>query len=252
MDAHTAELFWTLLHRGEVALSVTYAFYTKGRVGGAQVKLEHGESSEERVRREGVPEPAPPVEEEEDGGGEETADAGEQEDEQEDLVAALADELKEHLERTLASDAEQRLVRAGAVGVRVDARRWPELFQQIDFNEQMPPGYAVLRIYCYDFTNGLRPDLLFKKVEVEAESVGGRSIPIEAKFLFTQPEVYRRSARFPFAVRLDRPYRYRVSTAARDGTQDVGEWRERTEWAPVLDVTTGAEAEAPQDGGTEP
>lgn len=131
-----------------------------------------------------------------------------------------------------------RQILADATGIRVDAESWPELFQRVDFNEEVPPGYAALQVYCFDFKDALRPDLFYKKVEVEAVGVGGRSVAIETKFLFSQPDLYARTIRFPVAVQLDRSYRYRVSTAWRDGRSDVGEWLERNSWGRILDVTT--------------
>ena len=131
-----------------------------------------------------------------------------------------------------------QVARVGATAIRIDAQRWPELFRRVDFNEQAPPGYAVLRLYCYDFKDGLRPELLFKKVDVEATAVGGRTVSLSTKFLRSQPDLYARSLRFELPVLLDRPYRYRVTTAQPDGTLDEGPWTERESWTQILDVTS--------------
>ena len=65
-------------------------------------------------------------------------------------------------------------------------------FQSIDETER---GIRVLtgRIVKDD----LRPDLFFKKVEVEAVAVNGRPTPAEVKFLPGQRDLYARTLRFP-------------------------------------------------------
>lgn len=46
--------------------------------------------------------------------------------------------------------------------------------------------------------------------------------------------------RFPFAVRLDSPLRFRVREIASDGEETDFGWQERS-WVGVLDVTTSPE-----------
>jgi hypothetical protein len=144
-------------------------------------------------------------------------------------------------------------VRAGAVAIEVDAGRWPDIVRRIDNGASAPPGYAFLDVYCYDFNNELRPDLYEKDVEIDAEGVAGRRARLFAIFQKDAPDVYTRTLRFPVAVRLDRPYRYRVVEIAPDGTLKEGVWRVRESWAAHLDVTGEAAAppETPrsQDGG---
>jgi hypothetical protein len=243
MNAATSQLLWDLLHRQEVALSVNYAFFTRGVHSAEQVALDvqatEGEVAEklaEKLKEAGVPiadkkgpkgvaaqllERLKKQEKKEKWGG---APEG-------DKDAPKKQKDKGPPQRT-------HLARAGATAIRIDAARWPELFQRVDFNEQAPPGYAVLRLYCYDFKDGLRPELLFKKVDVEATAVSGRAISLSTKFLRSQPDLYARSLRFELPVLLDRPYRYRVTTARPDGTLDEGPWTERESWTQILDVTS--------------
>ncbi len=135
-----------------------------------------------------------------------------------------------------------RAVRADAFQVTIDPERDADLIQVVDVNAQRAPqpGHGVLDIRCYDFRNGLRPDLAMKMIELEGEAANGRPARKTVMFKASEPDesVYR--VRFPFAVRLDAPLRYRVREIARDGTeQDLG-WQER-EWMGVLDVTTPPE-----------
>jgi hypothetical protein len=137
-----------------------------------------------------------------------------------------------------------RVVRAGAFAVSVDAGRWPELFRRVDIGERVPADYPLLDVYCYDFRDSLHEALYEKQVEVEAEGVGGRPVTARARFGRDQPDLYARSVRFGVAVRLDRPYRYRVTEVRDDGGSTVSPWLPRASWAELLDVTTPREAVA--------
>lgn len=134
--------------------------------------------------------------------------------------------------------AKPHVVRAGAFAIAVDATRWPDFLRRVDINERVPPGYPLLDVYCYDFRDALRPALYEKQIEVEADGVGGRAVVAGARFGRDQPDLYARSIRFGVGVRLDRPYRYRVTEIADDGTSAVGAWRARESWTELLDVTT--------------
>jgi hypothetical protein len=232
MNAETSQLFWDGLQNGELVLSLGYAFFTRGVYSSelAHVDISGVEQEVEKALREqlagaGIPiAQGPPL--------------GTTARLLELVRAQLAGEKVEPAKPDEGPPQRKALARSGALAVRVDAKRWPELFSRVDFNEQMPPGYAVLRLYCYDFKDALRPELLFKKVEVEATAVGGRTVSLAAKFLRTQPDLYAQSIRFELPVLLDRPYRYRVTTARPDGTLDVGPWTERQSWSQILDVTS--------------
>ncbi len=203
LDAEESQLLWDALQRDRLVLSIGYAFFAAGRneVPGAMASV---------------------------GGG------------------TLGDELRRTVAEAIApaqgaegDDAPPPvLVRAGASSITVDAARWPDLFRRVDINDRLPPGYAGLDVYCYDFRDGLRQDLYEKQVEVTAEAVGGQPVTLLAAFHQSQPDLYALSLRFPVAVRLDRPYRYRVSEVRRDGAAHPGPWQQGKGWAGILDVTT--------------
>lgn len=132
------------------------------------------------------------------------------------------------------------VVRAGAIEIGLDVKRFPELIRRVDLNDRAPPGYAALDVYCYDFGNELRPDLAEKRVEIDAEGVSGKRVKLETWFRREQADLYSASIRFPVAVRLDRPYRYRTREVKLDGMERSGPWRERDSWSQILDVTTPA------------
>lgn len=130
------------------------------------------------------------------------------------------------------------VVRAGAVGVTVDAAQAARIVQRIDINDSAPPGYAALDVYCYDFNQGGESPLYEKQIEIDAAGIGGRRVQLKTLFSRANPDLFARSLRFPVAVRLDQPYRFRVLETAQDGTQKTSAWRERSSWTELLDVTT--------------
>jgi hypothetical protein len=156
----------------------------------------------------------------------------------------LVSELRKSLQAAGARDSAAadsvrlHVVRAGAIEIALDTKRYPDLMRRVDLNDRAPPGYAALDVYCYDFNNELRPDLAEKEVEIDAEGVAGRRVKLSASFTSTQPDLYSSGIRFPVAVRLDRPYRYRVHEIKNDGSEHAGPWRESASWSRILDVTS--------------
>jgi hypothetical protein len=132
------------------------------------------------------------------------------------------------------------IVRSGAFSISLDTGKWPGLLRRLDVNERVPPGYPLLDIHCYDFQDAPPPALYEKQVHVEADGVAGGRVTATARFGRDHPDLHTRSLRFGVAVRLDRPYRYRVTEVRDDGTSAVTPWRERASWAELLDVTTPA------------
>lgn len=214
LDVNNAQVFWDTLEKGQVALSLGYAFFADGIA-----------PDQELVSLSGSPE----------------------------LVDALHQQLKEKQSSEENEEEEMPdavLVKAGATSVTVDASKWPDLLHRVDLNESVPPGYAVLDVYCYDFNNNIRTDLYKKEVEIEAEGVGGRAVRLHTEFHSKQPDLYARSIHFPFAVRLDRPYRYRIVEIAKDGNISTGPWIARESWTQLLDVTTPIEIKDEGDTNT--
>jgi len=209
LDSLSAQVFQKAIENGQVILSVGYAFLADGSTDTA---LDPGELT-------GSPA----------------------------LVAEL--------ERQLASPAPHdsganvsrplRVIGSGAIEIGLDVKRWPDLVRRVDLNDRVPPGYAALDVYCYDFNNNMRPDLAEKRVEIDAESIGGRRVKLDTVFHGTEPDIYSSGMRFPVAVRLDRPYRYRVSETRLDGTSTVGRWQEVSSWNKILDVTSNQAVEIP-------
>lgn len=131
-----------------------------------------------------------------------------------------------------------RVVRAGAFEVIIDLAKWPDLVRMVDINEQIPPDYAAVDVYCYDFNNNLRPDLAQKKIEIEAIGVGGEKVTIRYTFRSDMPDIYVCDMKFPYAVKINVPYRYRITEITRSGVVSRKEWESRESWHEILDITS--------------
>ncbi|MGI9543436.1 MAG: hypothetical protein ACR2MX_09265 [Cyclobacteriaceae bacterium] len=125
-----------------------------------------------------------------------------------------------------------------AFSIQVDCRQYPDLMQQVDINEQVPPDYAALDVYCYDFNNEVRQDLHAKKVELKAIGVGRDAVVSKVTFRATTPDIYAHNVRFKHSVRLDRPLSYRITEITKEGEIRVSQWQVQKTWHEILDVTT--------------
>lgn len=133
------------------------------------------------------------------------------------------------------------LVKADAIDLKIDPVQWPSAIQKIDINEKVPAKYPLFDVYCYDFNNELRPDLFVKKIEIRATSVNGSDVLTDFSFKAGRPDIYAKSIRFPYAVRFDKPFYYRVSEITMEGESTTSEWKEKKEWSELLDITSTPE-----------
>jgi hypothetical protein len=198
VDSLTSQVFHSTLAKGQLSLSLGFAFVADGRLAAEPWGAIDGPAS--------------------------VSDA---------LRAAFAAAADSGAAR---DSVLRRVVVAGAIPIRVDVRRWPDLLRRVDVGDAS--GYAALDLYCYDFRDNRRPDLYERQVEVEGESVGGRAVRLQAVFARAHPDVYSVSLRFPVAVKLDRPYRYRVTDVRSDGSSTQGSWSTGRDWVDLLDLTT--------------
>ncbi len=202
LDPHEAELLWDQVQAGHLGFSVAYAYYAN---------LVDDTAGEYQV-------------------------AGDS--------SARAD-LDETLSELVAPDSTASLqaVRAGSVPLALDLDAWPDLCRRIDLNEGAPPAWAFLELRCYDFANQLRPDLAMKTVELTATGVTGTPITLRPiRFLAAQAEEHTRQVRFPYAIDLSYPYRYRVVEYSLEGEARPGPWKTSDDWVGLLDLTTPPES----------
>lgn len=133
---------------------------------------------------------------------------------------------------------ENVLLKADAIPINIDIEKWSTAIQKIDINEKLPSTYPLFDLYCYDFNNAIRPDLYAKKIEIRAISVNGNEINLTSMFLHNKPDEYARSIRFPYAVRFDKPYRYRTTEINMEGETLISDWIHSNSWSDIIDITT--------------
>jgi hypothetical protein len=199
INNNDAQLVETALRNKQAAMSLSYAFYTN---------MNGGKNDDTSVYRDG----------------------------RLDKDAKTFFRQQEHNDKD--STSTLAMVKADVIPIMVDVQRWPDAIQQTDINERIPAKYPLLDVYCYDFNNELRTDLYAKKVEVKAISVNGSEISTSFSFRQNKPDQYAKSIRFGYAIRLDKPYSYRVTEITNDGEMQAGEWTSRKEWSELLDITS--------------
>jgi hypothetical protein len=92
-------------------------------------------------------------------------------------------------------------------------------------------------VYCFDFRDALREDLFEKAVVIEASGVAGGITRHLAVFKSDAPEIYAQTVRFPFAVDLRKPYRWRAEEVLATGEYRAGRWTESTSWVDPIDAS---------------
>ncbi len=132
--------------------------------------------------------------------------------------------------------------------VELDAKTYPQRFRKTDLGGEMGRGYTEMDVFCFDFLEGLEPELYAKLVEV-AIPTAGRALVQQARF--DARSAYRMRLRFPLAKDLDVPYRVRVTRIYTDGRRQAGAWEHKSGEA-MLDVTSYREpqGESPEDRGS--
>ena len=201
LDEHSAQILWQALHEQKTILSLVYVF---------SAKLIQDYSASYSLK--GSPE----------------------------MVAALGKKLAAQTPQIQYDSLQTIPVRSDAFEVMVDIQKWPDLLKKVDINERMPPGYALLETYCFDFTHELRQDIMAKRLEIKAAGVGGREVEQSVTFSSSKPENYATHIFFPYAVRMDKPYKYRIVEISREGRISRGEWQEKDDWHSTLDISSPA------------
>lgn len=142
----------------------------------------------------------------------------------------------------LSQKSKECLVRAEAVSLAVAREHLPVVLVEVDLNrDRIPPSYAAVDVYCFDFTSERAPDLYMKRIELRAQSSGGRQVHHRLQFSADRPHVTAQTIRFAFAVTLAEPYSYRVTEILRDGSQRNSGWITTETWSSALYVSRAVE-----------
>ncbi len=141
------------------------------------------------------------------------------------------------------NDLTEVVINGGSLSIDINTKKWPDLIKQIDLNERVPAEYAALDVYCYDFNNAIRDDLDSKRIEIKAISVNGKEVVFKNTFNRGQPDIYAKNIKFIYAVKLSKPYQYRVTQVYKDGTSMQTDWITKKQWHGILDITTSQKIE---------
>ncbi|WP_394750112.1 hypothetical protein [Spongiimicrobium salis] len=136
------------------------------------------------------------------------------------------------------SKLQATLVHTGVFHLDLDLKKWPALLKEIDLGSTLSPRYGLIDIYCHDFNNNIRPDLIGKIVEFEAQGVGNGPVKAEVDFKKNTPDLYAQALKFEYAVRLDKPFRYRVTEITESGEVHTGQWLTKENWSHIIDVSS--------------
>ena len=153
-------------------------------------------------------------------------------DEASRILVKMFEELKDTISQ------ENYCVLADAFSFEIDAKKWPGLMKKIDINEEIPPGYPVLQVRCYDFANDFRPDLYAKNVEFKATGVGKGDVIVRIRFDQKNPDLYVNNIHFGYAVRLDKPLYYRVTEISENIEPEKTDWLLLDTWHSMIDITS--------------
>ncbi len=152
-----------------------------------------------------------------------------------------ATKLFENIKAELPKDTilKTQAIAGDALRFEIDVQRWKDLLKKIDLNEEVPPAYPILEVKCYDFADNLRPDLFMKTIEIQAVGVNGQMVMLPAKrFTKGKADIYSLPIQFPYAVRMYKPFSYRVTEYLIDGRRLEGNWVSRNSFSELIDITT--------------
>jgi hypothetical protein len=201
LDNISSQLLWATLEKGQTVMSLCYSFYTPGVLDSLpEVSLSSTGTIAADLKAE--------------------------------LESFVEEAKKDTLKRTL-------LVKASATALTVDLKQAADRIKKIDLNEnRIPPDFAVLDIRCYDFNNDLRKDLYAKRLEAIATGMDGKEVKQNVTFYSSAPDIYYSGLRFKYAVKMDRPLKYRIVEIKNDTAPYYGKWVEQKSWNKLIDITT--------------
>lgn len=197
LDKYSAQAFQQAFENGKSLLSFDYAYYTNGIY-----------KEEESINVEGDPE--------------------------------LVNEMKERFSSLNDSSnqvVDSKMIMANAFQILINSDQYPDLIEKVDINQHIPPDYAAVDVYCYDFHNKLRNDLHAKKIEFKAVGVGKHEVISKVVFRERSQDIYAQNIRFKHSVKMEQPLKYRITEVKKDGDINVSDWIVKEGWSQILDVT---------------
>lgn len=155
------------------------------------------------------------------------------------LVSLVVDEQMSGLRRKDSRWEEAQTSMTWTIQIDLDMKKYPELFRKTSLGGRMSHGYTGVEVFCFDFLEGLVPELYAKIVRLAIPTTG-RDLVEEVTF--REDSAYRYRVDFKHIKNLDQPYRVQVVRVYKDGRRETGPWLAKTGES-KLDVTAYREPE---------
>lgn len=197
LENHEAQLLWNMVEKGQLAMSLTYAYYAD-IINDKIIDFNSDSDS---------------------------------------LTSEITETIKEIKSRD--SIASPTMIHTDAFSFNIDFEKYPDVLVKKDLNVGIPPAYPALQVVCYDFYNDLRNDLAMKTIEFQATGLSDNIVKLRPmKFLSVNRDLHTLQVRFPFAVNMQKPLRYKIKEYTQDGELIDKGWVTNDSWIGILDITS--------------
>lgn len=129
-----------------------------------------------------------------------------------------------------------KTVVADAIGVVLEDPINQGNLIKVDVDNNTLPSWSLLEVRCYAF-QGLDTLNYKKVVEFRANGATGEYVKTQCEFSSQSPDVVVNHLKFPFAVKMDVPYQWRIVNYSKMGTREEGNWQPESDWFKMLDIT---------------
>lgn len=136
-----------------------------------------------------------------------------------------------------APSASIEVIAADAIPIRVADEFLESRIKRYFLDGSLPASYPSLVVYYYDMRNGNAEGIFLRHVEIEAAGVSGGNTRYSAFFEAERPQDYAFTVRFPYAVNLREPYRWRASDVLQTGEMRLGPWTESDNWSTIINAS---------------
>ena len=160
--------------------------------------------------------------------------------------SSWAADFEERIRETISlqdSTPRLHLACANSFSVSADLQRWPQNLRKVDVNNTFPSGLPAIEFRCYDFADGLRPDLALIRLRLHGFDIyGNQSSPIQVSFSTGQPHQVSLPVSFATPVDVNRGFRYKRTEITQSGmiTEDPS-WTTANYCEGVINVSSDME-----------
>ena len=149
------------------------------------------------------------------------------------------------LEKAWKEDGEKNIsnipIYTDVLSISIGEEQLPAIHQVIDLDTVVQGAYAKIDIFDYSHQLEKFESLHAKRLEIQAKSVDGTILAIRHSFRYKGLAETYKILGFPYAVRTDESYQYRITTILKDGRLLRGDWNIARSWADPIDITRGPE-----------